>query len=178
MRRRLYLALAALTAVAVVTGTGGFSTAALDRGVSIQVAEDQEDGLVGVEAPDSVTVRYGANRGPNSRGPVELLTVTNNFDRAVTVEATVAGDTSSPPKLQGTARVDDDRLHDGEETAVLADITCANRPSEDWTVTITVTSEGTSAVVSEEVTIVCERPDRRGGSDGTERTGDPSTTRD
>ncbi|MFC6835960.1 hypothetical protein [Halomarina ordinaria] len=63
--RRLRLVLLALGALALVAGTGAMSSTTADRGVSVQVADD-EDALLGIETEGVVVSAPPADRGGDS----------------------------------------------------------------------------------------------------------------
>jgi hypothetical protein len=171
MGRRLFLGLVLLSALAIVMATGSFSAATMPRSVAIPVADDPEDGLVGIDADEEITLEYGSHRANNSRGPVMLITVMNNFERSIDIEVDVSGDRNTPPNLQGTPRIEDETLDPGESADVMADIVCASQPPETWTVTISVSSDGVSSVVTHEVTIVCEHTPGSNNSSGSGNSG-------
>jgi hypothetical protein len=171
--RRLALAVAVVCATALAAGTGSFSAATIERGVSVDVVEPS-DGFVGIEdAPATVEVAFGAgpNPGAESAGAsavgggetVRLLTLRNNLDTTVEYRVAVAEDGHSPPTADrvwlADGSSDDSAVVDpGDAVDVLADIDCANQPAETWTVAVTAVADGFEGHVDHEVEVRCEGP--------------------
>lgn len=172
--RRLALVVAVVCATALAAGTGSFSAASLDRGVSVDVADNPAEGIVGIEnAPATVDVAFGAGPNPGAEPAgasavgggetVRLLTLRNNLDTSVEYRVAVAEDGHSPPTADrvwlADGSSDDSAVVDsGDAVDVLADIDCANQPAETWTVAVTVLADGFEGHVDHEVEVRCEGP--------------------
>lgn len=166
-RSRLWLALAVLSAALLVTSTSGFSMASMDRGVSISVADNPANAMIGITHDGPVRLTYGSTKA-NGSSPhsekVRLLTVTNNAGQRIDVSVVVTGDEPGPPNLQNGPWMDDNHLSVGESSSVAAEAVCAHQGPETWNVTVTADGDGMSAVVHHDVTVVCTGPP--GGTPG------------
>ena len=117
-RRSLVALAAAVLALTLVSGTGGFSSVAADRPVSVAVVDDDE-ALVGVEA-DRID-RCGGNQ--------RALTVSNRLGTDLhTVQATVLDDSSD---VRGTVTGTPDGVGIGDSGEITVRINPAASASED-----------------------------------------------
>jgi hypothetical protein len=166
MNRRIWLLVAALAALSLAFGTGGFSAAELNRGLSVSVADDPADGYVGIEYIASpATVEYGSNdaSGEDSRQKVHLLTLRNNLVDSVYYTVRVQDPTQAPPKLRGNSGPTYELggqtgVGRGERVRLSAPVVCAgNADQETWTLHITAESDGVTGELTREVTIECEK---------------------
>jgi hypothetical protein len=87
MRRRVWLLVGALAATTLIGGTGSFSAASMDRGVSVNVA-DHEDAYVGLADPGGVGVVTGEVACGDATGPQEfhLTVLAHGTDGGLTAE--------------------------------------------------------------------------------------------
>lgn len=165
MDRRVWLLVAAFAALALAFGTGGFSAAEIDRGVTVNVVDDPAEGYVGIEyLADPVTVTYGSNdrQGEDPRHSVHLLTLRNNLDDPVRFTVTVEDPTSAPPKLSGDA----DSYELGGATGVArggtvhlsVPVVCAgDTDRETWALQVTADWGGVVGELTRDVTVECEK---------------------
>jgi hypothetical protein len=154
-RRRLALLLAAVAATSLIAGAGGFTSARLDRGVSVAVVGD-DAAYVGVESPDRTLVN-GMNR------EVPLVTLTNRFDAPLDeVRVSVADDDGQPPTVRTVEPLD--RLPSGESVTVDAAVVCEDGParSEAVTVQVEAAGEGVSVALNRTLTLECTGAPNRG----------------
>ena len=164
-RRSLVVLAAALLAVTLVSGTGGFSSAAAERSVDVAVAEDDE-AFVGVETGD--IGRCGGNQ--------VALTVTNRFHTDLhTVEARVVDDSSD---IRAEVMETPHHLGSGEDGDVVVRVTPATPADEDAGngdavdgtihVHLTVEGDGTTVELTRPVPVECPSPaNGEKGADGT-----------
>lgn len=134
MSRRRYLSLAvALLAVSVLaTSSGGFSTTAADRGVSVDVAEDP-NAYLGLEqtqhSDENLTATVNATDGDNETS----MEGENETTAANTTGNATGNETTNATQLDG-----------GERTAYV-DVTVTNQfPAGTELATVEVTADGTS----------------------------------
>jgi len=171
---------AAFAALSLALGTGGFSAAQVDRGVSVSVVDD-EHAFVGIHVQDSISVPYGSNDGNGSDGRerVQVMALENNFGEPLTVDVTVYEQSSQPPQLgKGSDGHDSFTLDPNDGThGVSFPVVCANANggSETWTVSVTARTGGVTAVMDRAVRIECVKqnsngengPDSNGHGEGT-----------
>ena len=139
-RRYLSLAVALLAATALVTGTGGFSTTAADRGVSVEVAEDS-NAYLGLEqtqhSRENLTATVNATQ-PDNGTDADGVNETLNDGENETTTANATGNTT------GNETTNETQLDSGERTAHV-DVTVTNQfPAGTQLATVEVTAEGKS----------------------------------
>ncbi|MFC7177137.1 hypothetical protein [Halosegnis marinus] len=174
MARRLALAVVAVAAVAVfASGAFGFTSATVDRGVSVAVVDD-ESAFLGLQ-DRTVECREipGSGTQPDeSCADTPLLRVTNQFASEMTVTrvSIETSDGTSVRAVDDGLDLDDD-LAVGESGVVRADVSGVCDPSgnEVDTVTLDVTlgveTDGVDATrYDKTLTVTCERPATGGGS--------------
>ena len=166
MHRRVWLLVAGLAALSLALGTGGFSAAELERGLTVNVVDDPADGHVGIEylaAP--ATVEYGSNdgEGADPRGEVNLLTLRNNLGDPAWFTVRVSDPPAGPPMLGGPADSTfelggQDGVASGERVHLEVPVVCAgNADRETWTLYITAEWDGVTGELTREATIECEK---------------------
>lgn len=162
MRRKLaWLVLLMVCAAALVSGTGGFSAASMDRGVSIAVAESHEKALVSIWDP-------GARQMGNSNSPpqysgedpvvsnqtsVKLIVVQNQFSDQ-TIDVRISDRDESPVSVDGESRV----LPPGRIVPLYATVDCDGyRGPTDALLEVHVTSLDGSleGAIQYDATVVC-----------------------
>lgn len=168
--RTLAVGLFAVGLVLALVGTGGFSSAATDRGVKIETVSD-EHAYVGYDSPDEIAIETDGNatngselNGTDVNGSetVSLVTLTNRFHVAVGV-ADVEID-EKPDGLNVTVRspASDVSLGESESETVAAELECEDAfESEPLSVTVRLRGEGVEAVVFGDterrtISITCE----------------------
>lgn len=140
--RHASLALAVVVLVAFTVGTGGFSSATVERGVTIAVADD-EQAYLGI-APVNVTVTSG--------NETRLFTLTNRFGTNLTIDAQV-NDTS---ENMNVAAVDmPNRLGGGVSGPVNATVACDENATGTVTVRIDASGAGVEVTMERRVTVEC-----------------------
>jgi hypothetical protein len=162
MRRRLLILAAFALAVVSATGTGGFSAAQMDRGVSVAVAPDS-DAILGIKTYDQTADDAGKldpGRTKGETGPpteVVLLEVTNRTGQDiesidVDIDEPDEPNERRPPKVMdaGASYVGDDIWE------VQADVVCGSEMSETWTVDLTIQADGVQAELSRSVDVACD----------------------
>ena len=104
----------------VDTGSGAFTSAASDRGASVDIATD-DSGLLGITVATSVT----------AGSPSQLVTVTNNINRTLTVD------------VASSASLSNSQATLGPENSLTTDATvsCTSPPSN-LEMTITASADG------------------------------------
>ncbi|MDZ5811630.1 hypothetical protein U4E84_09775 [Halorubrum sp. AD140] len=149
--RTLAIGLIAVGLVLALVGTGGFSSAATDRDVTVATADD-ERAFVGYDSPDEIAVATegaAANEsGDNRSDAVTLVTLTNGF--GVDVDVTDVEIDEKPDDLDVTVRPPPSDVSPGEpgSDAVSADLECEDTfDDERLSVTVHVRGEGVEAVV-------------------------------
>lgn len=179
MNVRGYHVLLVLAAACLVAGSGAFSSVSAERGVEVSVAPD-EQALLGIDAPDSVTVSGGeqvtgndtavpgkgneqGNGGDAAEGQsglrrasTTLLDVSNGFAQRVDVTVSVADTDGGFPRVEGFERTYS--LGPGDEpVSVATNVTCPGNGQQERTVTVTLTDDGDSVHVelTREVTVTC-----------------------
>jgi hypothetical protein len=138
------LALAVVATATLAFGTGGFTSSAADRGVSVDVASDG-NALVGYHT-DSVTATSGET--------VPLVTIRNRLSSPVTVSGVSVEAGSFDVDV-----VDKPTLGSGERGAITGEVTCTPGDEEAIAVTVTVTGGGVSASIdgaTREFTVACD----------------------
>lgn len=151
-RRSLVVLAAALLALTLVSGTGGFSSVAAERSVNVAVADDDR-ALVGIEAER--VDRCGGNQ--------VALTVSNRVGTDLhTVEATVLDGRSD---LRATVTDTPSGLGVGESGAIMIQVTPAtpasgdagNRDAVDGTITVQlmVVGDGVRVTLTRSVPVEC-----------------------
>ena len=166
-RRVLWATLGAVVLSAVVLGTGGFSSASIDRPVAVTVS-DHDRALVTLWDPgaggDGRPPQRIASAGLNGEDPVtsdgqltRVVTVQNRFpDRAITVDATVE---ESPPGVE-VGSFDPVDLGPGDAGALTAPVDCGDADGPvDVTIEVTASNDHFRGVISYETTVVCATPD-------------------
>ena len=148
MRRRLLFL--AILAVASATGTGGFSTAEMDRGVSVSVVSDDK-AMIGIKTHDQ-------NLAPGQTHDVVLLTVINRLGQNrindIAVDVDEPKEEPDPPKVKQVLEPrNNDRIW-----KIPARVVCGSGMSETWTVDLTVKAEGVTAELSRHVDVRCASP--------------------
>jgi hypothetical protein len=158
--RRVALVVAALAVTALATGTFGFTGVDAERGLSVAVADDDEAFL-------------GLEPGPLDHcGEQRLVTVTNRFEAAVTVDVSVVGTSDVRVGAVGTP---DGAVGPGES----AHVSVRLQPDEetatdggDGTVTVRIhaAGEGVESAMTRTYAVQCA-PSSPGGSTGTSTNG-------
>jgi hypothetical protein len=164
-----------LAVACLLVGSGAFSAASVERGVTVSVADD-EDALLGIDAPDSVTVSggeqvtgndtavpgkgngNGANGGQSGlrRANTTLLDVNNGFTQPVDVTVSVVAATDGFPRVEGFERTYS--LSPGDEpVSVATNVTCPGNGQQERDVTVTLDADGESVGVelNRTVTVTC-----------------------
>ena len=157
-RRNLILLLGGASSGALSVGTGAFSSAQVERGVNVNVVEDDR-ALVGYTSPSDLTVPDDAD----DDGTLTLVTVQNQFAQNISkVEATAVDvaevDTTTEPadavlsdvkainKAEGTRQDTEDPEHEldpGDEAVIKATPTSHLTAETGYDVEVTVRVEGT-----------------------------------
>jgi hypothetical protein len=164
MNRRVWLLVAALAALSLAMGTGGFSAAELDRGVSVSVAED-EHAFVGLADPGAHGEgAYWMPPKHNGETPVtkndqttRLFVVRNAFtNEQIRVTAHGGGDSAATLLHAETEWVG---AITGPE-AVNGTVECPGPPNNgptqlDLTVVVDGSDGGLHAKIEYPVTVVC-----------------------
>jgi hypothetical protein len=122
-RRTLWTTLGLAVALSLLVSTGGFSSAVMDRGVAVSVA-DHEDAMVSIWDPGGPSPEPPMYRGENPvtslSDRVTVLVVQNGVSRSIDV--TVTAVSGSPVSVHG--RVSDVRSHD--VVPVVATVDCSD----------------------------------------------------
>lgn len=148
--RRLFLL--AVLALAVTSASGAFTTTAADRGLGVEVVEDERM-VLGIDA-----------RAPelsNGTHEVVLLELVNQFPgdtTLTTVRVTVTeADPSAPPDVLVESVATPDSLAPGESGSVTVDVECPTNVTTTEVVTATVTVAGADERVSatRQTTVTC-----------------------
>ena len=143
---------ALLTAALLLTlvGSGGVSSATIDRGATVGVASDA-DAVVGYDSPETVTVNGSEER--------TLVTITNRHPAGVSITAV---DVESPADLDVSVTHPAGAIGAGEAGAIRAQIDCA-QPVEraELQLTVRIDGDGLSATIfgdveSRTVSVTCE----------------------
>lgn len=176
MTVRVRHVLLVLSATCLVVGSGAFTAASVERGVSVSVADD-EDAYLGLDVPEEVTVAGGewvtgsgastpaaagerqSNGAGNSeqaglrRQTVALFEVTNRFSASVDVDVSIE---SRPgvPNVESVSPAED--VDPGATASVTAVVTCpSGHPEKDLTLYITAEGHGVSVEMTRTVTVTC-----------------------
>lgn len=131
------VALAIVASVVLVSGTLGVSSTTADRGVSVSVGEDQS-ALLGYDATDNSNVA--------ANDTIDILTVSNHFGQPISVtdiELTSGQNISLNPKALPA------NIGPGENASVMASIDQCTSPTEEVSVTVTVSGDGVKVELSE-----------------------------
>jgi hypothetical protein len=170
MRNRTILAVVMVfLSIAAVTGTGSFTSASVDRPVSIAVVED-ERAYVGIHE----------NRPVISPGThdVVLVRIANRFDSDVeNVDVTVRDDRRLLETGRGTPPIVHDvdapyAIPEGGDGFVEANVTCGATNTEAIVpLRITLGTGNVTAEMTRNVTIECVGPPPANESEGTNSTG-------
>ena len=144
-RRHLILTLGGASAGAMTIGSGAFSSAQAERGVSVSVVDD-DHALVGYDSPSDETEGKSVTDGER----VDLVTVENRFADGVEISIEdvtldVDPDDGEFPKVT-EVKYDDGTFGSGENETIEGTIECAGS-GERATVelTVRVAGEGVSA---------------------------------
>jgi hypothetical protein len=157
MARRIWLLVAAVAALALATGTGGFSTAQMDRSMTVNVASP-ENAYVGLYDPGANAAPEWAsdytNGSVTADGDVPLLVVHNQFDDR-SLEVTVTLEDGAEVSDLGPYEFD---LHSGDKRVIHADTTCEGEDtsaSVDLRITANSMEESMHATITHTVEIPC-----------------------
>lgn len=164
--RTLATGLFALGLVLALVGTGGFSSATGDRGVTVATAPD-ENAYVGYDSPDEIVIGTDGEAAngstenestengsatnesaANGSETVALVTLTNRFD--VGVDVTEVDLDEKPDGLTVTVRSPPSDVSPGESgsEAVVADLKCEDSfEAESLSVTVQLQGKNVEAVV-------------------------------
>ncbi|MFT4958138.1 MAG: hypothetical protein ACI9EZ_001459 [Halobacteriales archaeon] len=162
MHRRTLLAVAVFAlSIVIVTSTGSFTSASVERGVSVAVADD-DHAFVGVEAKEPVL--------DNGNYTVTLMEVSNRFNsdlEEVSVESDAvianAETTGPPPVIKEVWTVDSQG--DARTIQVKASVTCSNAASGGTVpVHLTVSTGGVSVEMTRSAYITCTGEPHGNGS--------------
>ena len=139
-RRYLSLAVALLAATALATSSGGVSTTAADRGVSVEVADDP-NAYLGLEqtrhSDENLAATVNATEGDNETSTWDVNETQVDGENETTVANATRNDT-------GTETTNATRI-DGGETTAYVDVTVTNQfPAGTELATVEVTADGTS----------------------------------
>jgi hypothetical protein len=170
MNRRLTLLIALLAATTLIVGSGGFSAASADRGLSVAVAQNEDaslslwdPGARTTGGPPPAWARYnrlvGASTGEDPER-VRLVAVRNAFPGAtLTVDARLAH------SVTGVTVTDVDRaiLTPGEATALSATVQCPPAATRRLPLTVNATSESIETSVRFDVVVTCPSPGSASG---------------
>jgi hypothetical protein len=167
-RRAVWLLLGAVSVLALVVGTGGFSTAAVDRGVSIAVA-DHDRALVSVWDPGGASAEPPRYQGEDPVTPegtrVKLVVVENRFD-AGPIDLRVTERAASPVSVDGSY----EGLASGEVAPVVADVDCDGhhgRTEVPLTVHATAVNGEFESEIRYDASVVCPDPTPTPAPEGT-----------
>jgi hypothetical protein len=127
MTRHIWLFVAAIAGLLLVVSTGGFDSTAADRGVSVEVVDD-----------DSAFVGYDATC---TEGQLDI-TITNRVDRPIDPEITVSGTT---PHID---RIDSG----GSQTVTVYDSDFEPQDA----ITVEISAEGLATTIHRDVPSHCE----------------------
>ncbi|MFW6376487.1 MAG: hypothetical protein ACOC0F_00790 [archaeon] len=148
MNRRTLLAVAAFAlSIAIVAGSGSFTSASADRPVSVNVVADDR-AFVGIET-ESHELTNGNHR-------VVVATITNRFDTRLNhASVTVPGEPSGPPPVIGDVE-SPSTIDSGGEIDVRASVRCGNATSgASIPLRIEAWSENVHVEMTRSVTISC-----------------------
>jgi hypothetical protein len=161
-RAWLFLAVALVAAGSMSLGTSGFSSAAVDREVSVTVADDQASGFVPLADPgeggthpapvwvdDSSQLREEPVTATDDRVP--LFLVHNRFDRPLAVDTHFVWG-----ELDGVSDVDSITLEPGETSVVTGSVDCGGHDGPRMVeLNVTATMQEMTAHITYQVTVVC-----------------------
>lgn len=174
--RRLAAVLAVVAVALLSTGSGAFTAAQLDRGMEVNVVEDEE-AFLGVEELDPTLNYVDVDGGADSEGEepsegaqvtldsthedVELLRLENRFGdiELTAIEARISGDGAGEPDVLGEPSAAEP-LSSGDSGLVTVDVECPEVPgetaSETWEVTVDAEGSGVAVELTRSVTVTCE----------------------
>jgi len=140
----------AASLVLVAPQTGAFTSATVDRSVSVAVVDDENAYLGIQQSPVSVTGSQSSE--------VVLLTLTNRFQKPLDITVRVTARTTdrrpTVARASGPATLDA-----GAEASVTAVATCANSTAtEQSTVSISASGDGVLVTADRTVTVDCVGP--------------------
>ena len=139
MFRRIAVVLFALALLVTVSGTGAYSAASTDRGLTVDVVDDDE-AYVGFES----TTVYATNT-TNQTTTVTLATVTNRFSSPVELTDV---DVDAHPTLEIGLIEDSGTIGSGESLAIRAEIRCGETLiSSDVAVSVSLEGEDVAAAL-------------------------------
>lgn len=144
MNRKLAFVLVAVAAVALVTGTGGYSSVNAERGVSVDVVGDGDAYL---------TLEYSetAELSGTDAYEVTFLTIRNRFTVDADLDATALPSSTSDGldvTYTSGSRSVDTRLAPGEAVDFAAELTCASAGEQNVTFTIDAKADGPGVSVN------------------------------
>jgi uncharacterized membrane protein len=150
--RRLAAVLAVVAVALLSTGSGAFTAAQLDRGMEVNVVEDEEAFL----AVEELDPRLEADvNSSTDHADVELVRLTNQFaEQDLTVEVDINEGSNGP---DATSEPTAESISSGETETVTAAVECpAGASSEDWTIDITAEGDGVEIQLTRTVEVSCE----------------------
>lgn len=145
-RRQALLLLVVITVLpALVSGSGGFSEVAGDRGIDVEVADD-ESAYLGLAV--------GANEGHVGGDPFPVLQLTDQFSGDLTLRSVSTGSSLIEVETETPTDI-------GETDPFAVEVSCETTGDE--TVRIAVVADGPGAYVSaeREVRTTCRQPEIR-----------------
>lgn len=129
------LGLAIVASLLLVSGTLGFTSTTADRGVSVNVAND-ENAFVGYESEDKTDVN------PNT-SQISVISVENRFEQSINVTDVELSSDNEKISLSPESREElPENIETGDTGEVEAAVDCT--PSEEAEVSVTVTVSGDS----------------------------------
>lgn len=162
MNRRVLLLVAAVVAGSLAMGASGFSSASLERGVQVSVADAPEDALVPLADPGA----RGTHPAPSwvrdeslqREDPVTaqdrtapLFLVHNRFDQPMSVTATVV-----ESEVAGVSTIDSITVSPGDTRVVTGTVDCGEAEGpRTVTLEVTASTDETVATIEYQVTVVC-----------------------
>ena len=145
--RQIALVGLGLALVLAVTQTGAFTATIAERGVDVDVGDDQA-AYLGVQ-------EHSVSVSGNTTTRVTLATVTNRFGSSLEVSVSVTESDDGPPSFSSVRGPG--TLSPGESGAVVADVSCDDSAAVE---SVDVVVEGTGPDVGVEltrsVTVTCE----------------------
>ncbi|GAA0522982.1 hypothetical protein SAMN04488066_105171 [Halorubrum aquaticum] len=152
--RTLSVLLAFTAAVGLVFGTAGFSAMEADRGLAVNVTDD-EDAYLGYEAVTD-TVESG--------DPTVVVEYHNRFSGELTLDVTVEAGGQRHEDVNVT-------LDQGEEEPIEVTLTCSDADEEvDLRFVATGNGSGVNVSLERTHTVTCESPDTSGNTTSTNST--------
>lgn len=147
----LILVLVIVASTGLVFGTFGFTSISAERGVSVQVVDDQH-AFVGYQSGD-LTVRDGET--------INLVTVTNQFPNTIDVTDVIIKD--------GNFTINDlttpNGISPGSSDMIRGTVDCIPNKTQEIELTVTLTGGGVTAQIRgdtemRDFTITCAAPDQ------------------